>query len=43
MQLMQEHDVHQLPVLDGGQLVGMLTRGDVLNQLEVRLQFSERQ
>lgn len=42
MGLLQEHDVHQLPVLEGGQLVGMLTRGDVLNQLEVRLQFSER-
>ncbi len=42
MKLLQENDVHQLPVLDDGQLVGMLTRGDVLNQLEVRLQFIDR-
>mgnify|MGYP003350126881 CR=1 FL=1 len=31
-----------LKVLEGGELVGMLTRGDVINQLEVRVQFSER-
>src|SRR5690606_9891225 len=41
MRLMQEHDVHQLPVLDNGQLVGMVTRGDVLRQLEVRMQFQD--
>jgi Zn-dependent protease len=35
MRLMQEHDVNQLPVLDDGRLVGMLTRGDVLKRLEL--------
>jgi len=35
MRLMQEHDVNQLPVLDDGRLVGMLTRGDVLQRLEL--------
>ena len=33
--LMQEHDVHQLPVIDDGRLVGLLTRGDVLRRLEL--------
>ena len=36
MRLMQEHDVNQLPVLDDGRLVGMLTRGDVLKRLELK-------
>lgn len=35
MRLMQEYDVNQLPVLDDGRLVGMLTRGDVLQRLEL--------
>lgn len=35
MRLMQEQDVNQLPVLDDGRLVGMLTRGDVLKRLEL--------
>jgi CBS domain-containing protein len=35
MRLMQEHDVHQLPVIDDGTLVGLLTRGDVLRRLEL--------
>ncbi|MDA0353369.1 MAG: site-2 protease family protein [Chloroflexi bacterium] len=35
MRLMQEHDVNQLPVLDDGRLVGLLTRGDVLKRLEL--------
>jgi Zn-dependent protease/predicted transcriptional regulator len=43
MRLMQEHDIHQLPVLDDGRLVGMVTRGDVLRQLEVRMQFQDGQ
>lgn len=36
LKLMQQHDVHQLPVLDHGRVVGLLTRGDVLRQIEVR-------
>jgi Zn-dependent protease/CBS domain-containing protein len=39
MKLMQEHDVHQVPVLDDGRLVGLLTRSDVLRQLELRAMF----
>ena len=41
MQTMQQHDIHQLPVLEDGRLVGMLTRGDVLRQVEVRMQFQD--
>jgi Zn-dependent protease len=39
MRTMATRDVHQLPVIDGGQLVGMLTRGDILAQLETRMRF----
>ncbi len=39
LRLMQEHDVHQLPVLDDGRLVGLLSRGDVIRQIELRTQF----
>ncbi len=39
LRLMQEHDVHQLPVLDSGRLVGLLSRGDVLRQIELRRQY----
>ena len=41
MQLMQRHDVNQLPVLDGGRLVGVLTRADVLQQIELRVIFDD--
>jgi CBS domain-containing protein len=41
MQLMQQHDIHQVPVLEDGRLVGMVTRGDVLRQIEVRMQFQD--
>jgi Zn-dependent protease len=40
MKLMQEHDIHQVPVLTNGQLVGLLTRADVIRQLELRSAFS---
>ena len=36
---MTEHDFHQLPVVEDGRMVGVLTRGDVLQQLEVRQRF----
>jgi Zn-dependent protease len=36
MRLMQEHDVNQLPVLEDGRMLGMLTRGDVLQRLELK-------
>jgi Zn-dependent protease len=42
LRLMQEHDVHQLPVLDGERLIGMVTRGDVLRQIELRSVFADR-
>ena len=41
MRLMQEHDVNQLPVLDDGRLVGLLTRGDVLKRLELKALVGE--
>jgi CBS domain-containing protein len=30
-----------VPVLEDGRLVGMVTRGDVLRQIEVRMQFQD--
>jgi Zn-dependent protease len=36
MRLMQEHDVNQLPVLQDGRMLGMLTRADVLQRLELK-------
>ena len=33
---MTEQDVHQLPVVQDGRMVGVLNRGDILAQLEVR-------
>ncbi|MDA1010448.1 MAG: site-2 protease family protein [Chloroflexi bacterium] len=41
VRLMAERDVHQLPVIEGGQLVGLLTRGDVLNYIQMRAQFGD--
>ena len=38
---MAERDIHQLPVIEEGQLVGILTRGDVLNHIQTRMQFSD--
>ena len=32
MRIMQEHDVHQLPVLEDGRLVGMVTLAEVVRQ-----------
>jgi Zn-dependent protease len=42
MRLMQEHDVHQLPVVEDGVLLGIVTRGDVLDQIEFRLAMAQR-
>lgn len=42
MRLMQQHDVHQLPVVEEGQLLGLVTRGDVLDQIEFRLALAKR-
>jgi Zn-dependent protease len=36
MRLMSEHDVNQLPVVQGRELVGMLTRADVMRFIQLR-------
>lgn len=36
IELLAEHDLEQLPVLQDGQLVGMLTRADVMRQIQIR-------
>ena len=36
VELLAEHDLEQLPVMDGSQYVGMLTRADVMRQLQLR-------
>jgi Zn-dependent protease/CBS domain-containing protein len=36
---MTERDIHQVPVVEDGRMVGVLSRGDVLQQLEVRQRF----
>lgn len=41
LRLMQEHDVHQLPVLRDGELVGLLTRGDVMRRIEFTVRYTE--
>ncbi len=42
MKQMQEHDIHQLPVIEDGQVLGMLTRGDVMQQIQLRTEFTRR-
>jgi Zn-dependent protease len=36
VELLAEHDLEQLPVMDGQRYVGMLTRADVMRQLQLR-------
>jgi CBS domain-containing protein len=36
IELISEHDLEQLPVVDAGQLVGMLTSADVIRQIQIR-------
>ncbi|HUG48062.1 MAG TPA: site-2 protease family protein [Candidatus Limnocylindria bacterium] len=36
VELLAEHDFEQLPVMDGDRFVGMLTRADVMRQLQLR-------
>ena len=40
--MMREHDVHQLPVIEDGRLIGLITRGDVMRQIELRTRFAEQ-
>lgn len=39
IRLMVERDLHQLPVIEDGRLLGIVSRGDVLQQVEARLRF----
>jgi Zn-dependent protease len=41
MRLMRVRDVHQLPVLDEGRLVGMVTRAEVLREIETAMRRVE--
>ncbi|MEP7378885.1 MAG: CBS domain-containing protein, partial [Chloroflexota bacterium] len=36
VELLAEHDLEQLPVMDGAHYLGMLTRADVMRQLQLR-------
>jgi len=36
VELLAEHDLEQVPVMDGGRFVGLLTRADVMRQLQLR-------
>ena len=40
--LMAEHDVNQLPVVEGRDLVGILDRGDVMRYIQVKRDLSEK-
>jgi len=42
LQMMAMHDVNQLPVVWGRELLGMLNRGDVLRFIQVRQEVGER-
>jgi Zn-dependent protease len=39
LRLMVERDVHQVPVIEDGRLLGIVSRGDILQQVEARLRF----
>lgn len=39
--LLQQHDIHQLPVLDRGRVVGLLSRADVMRHIELRTAFGQ--
>ena len=41
LQIMAEHDVNQLPVVQGRELVGMLDRADVMRFIQVRRDLAE--
>jgi Zn-dependent protease/predicted transcriptional regulator len=41
LQMMAEHDVNQLPVVQGRELVGMLDRADVMRFIQVRRDLAE--
>jgi CBS domain-containing protein len=42
LEIMAAHDVHQLPVVDGRDFQGFVTRADVLRLIEIRTELSGR-
>jgi len=42
MQAMSEHDVHQIPVVQNGMLLGLLTRSTIIRYLQMSEHFPER-
>ena len=42
LQLMVEHDIHQLPIVQGEALAGMLSRGDVMRYMQMSAQLQAR-
>ncbi len=36
IELLAEHDLEQLPVMDGSRYLGLLSRADVMRQLQLR-------
>jgi CBS domain-containing protein len=41
LQIMGEADVNQVPVVDGRQLVGMVSRSDILRLMQVRRELAD--
>jgi Zn-dependent protease/CBS domain-containing protein len=41
LQVMSEHDFHQIPVLENGVVVGLLTRGQIIRFLQLRQTLSD--
>ena len=42
LRLMGQNDIHQIPVLSDDRMVGLLSRGDVLQQIETRMRFAQQ-
>ena len=41
MQIMGEADVNQVPVVEGRQLVGMVSRADILRLIQIRRELAD--
>jgi CBS domain-containing protein len=39
LRVLTSHNIHELPVIEDGRLVGMLTAPDLLQQIELRTRF----
>jgi Zn-dependent protease len=42
LQVMAEHDFHQLPVVENGRLIGLLTRNELIRYLQTRQEWGVR-